>query len=280
MDEGFLGRECNNPSCKKYFRVFANTVEAELFCPYCGSQFSGSELWTPEQQRYLRRAAEEKAKEYMFGEIDKIFGDFARRTRGNKYVTFKHTPSNYRAKPVIPNYSEKSVDTELVCPECQFRFQVFGIFGYCPKCKTENIKIYDANLAIILREIASSPDPNRALRHAYTDLVSTFEQFCRKKAASLTQETARFQSMKDTRDFFKKHFNKDILNGISEDDHKIIRRVFQKRHLYEHNGGIVNAMYIQNVPEDRKYQGQPAPLTEDEFRAAADILRRMLNNLV
>jgi hypothetical protein len=39
-------------------------------------------------------------------------------------------------------------------------------------------------------------------------------------------------------------------------------------------------MYIQNVPEDRKYQGQPAPLTEDEFRAAADILRRMLNNLV
>lgn len=279
-DEGFLGRECNNPSCKKYFRVVADTVEDELFCPYCGTKFSGSELWTPEQQNYLRRAAEEKAKEYMLGEIDKMFANFARGSRGNKYVTTTYNPENYRAKLVAPNYSEKSVDTELICPECQFRFQVFGIFGYCPKCKTENIKIFDTNLAIILREIASSQDPNRALRHAYTDLVSTFEQFCRKKATSLTQETTRFQSIKDTRDFFKKHFGKDIFEGVSEDNQKIIRRVFQKRHLYEHNGGIINEKYIQNVPEDCKYQGQLASLTEDEFRAAADIMRWMLSNLV
>ncbi len=279
-DEGFLGRECNNPDCKKYFRVFVESVEEELYCPYCGRKFSGSELWTPEQLRYAQQAAIEKAKEYMFGEIDKMFGDLARRNRGNKNVIFKHKPTNYRAKHISPNYSEKQVDTELVCPECQFRFQVFGIFGYCPKCRTENLKIYDANLVIILQEIANSQEPNRALRHAYSDLVSTFEQFCRKKAASFTQETTRFQNITDTRDFFKKHLNKNIFDGISEDEQRIIRRVFQKRHLYEHDGGIVNAKYVQIIPEDRKLLGQLAPLSEDEFRAAADILRRVLNNLI
>jgi hypothetical protein len=279
-DEGFLGRECNNPDCKKYFRVFAETVEEELYCPYCGTKFLGNELWTPEQLRFARLAAEEKAKEYMYGEIDKLLGNFARRMRGNKHVIVKHKPVNYRAKTVRPNYSEKPVDTELVCPECEFRFQVFGIFGYCPKCRTENLKIYDANLAIILREIADSQEPNRALRHAYSDLVSTFEQFCRKKAASFTQETTRFQNITDTRDFFKKQINKNIFDGISEDDQRTIRRVFQKRHLYEHDGGIVNEKYIQIMPEDKKLLGQLAPLSEEEFRAAADILRRVLNNLI
>jgi len=279
-DEGFLGRECNNPDCKKYFRVFAESIEEELYCPYCGTKFSGNELWTSEQLQYIRQASEEEAKEYLYSEIDKAFGGLARRMRGNKYITFKHTPMNYRAKLVQPSYSEKTVDTELVCPECHYRFQIFGIFGFCPKCRTENLKIFDANLAIILKEIANSQDPNRALRHAYSDLVSTFEQFCRKKALSFTQETTHFQNITSARDFFKKHHNTNIFDGISEDDQRIIRRVFQKRHIYEHDGGIINTKYIQMIPEDRPLLGQLAPLSEEEFRIAADILRRVLNNLI
>lgn len=279
-DEGFFGRECNNPGCKKYFRVYIDSFETDLFCPYCGTKFSGSELWTPEQQRYAQQVAEEKAKEYMLGELDKMFGNLARSTRGNKYFTLKHTPKNYRARNIMPNYSEKKVDTELVCPECQFRFQVLGIFGFCPNCKTENIKIYDANLTIILKEIKENQDPNRALRHAYNDLVATFEHFCQRKAASFTEESARFQVLKEARDFFKKRIGKDMYDGISADDQKEIRRVFLKRHLYEHNGGIVNAKYIQQMPEDHKYLGNLAPLSEEEFKNAAGILRRIISNLI
>ncbi|MEI7847868.1 MAG: hypothetical protein WCK35_18855 [Chloroflexota bacterium] len=278
--DGFVGRECNNPSCKKYFQVFTDSLDDAFICPYCGTESANSELWTSDQKLYIQQVAEEKAKEYALAEIDKMFGNFARKMRSNKFIKIKHTPTNYRVKHVIANYSEKKVDTELICPECNFRFQVYGIFGYCPKCRTENIKIYDANLAIILKEISESQDSQRALRHAYSDLVSTFEQFCRKKALTNINEIPRFQNLKDTRDYFKKHISKDIYSGIAITDQNQLRKTFLKRHLYEHNGGIVNARYIQSFPEDRGYLDQLAPLSEDELFISAQILRRILGNLI
>jgi sarcosine oxidase delta subunit len=68
-DEGFLGRECNGRRCGRYFRVHGDSIKATMHCPYCGTQFSNNELHTKEQVRYLQRAAEEQALEYMHGEI-------------------------------------------------------------------------------------------------------------------------------------------------------------------------------------------------------------------
>jgi hypothetical protein len=85
-------------------------------------------------------------------------------------IKFTHTPIHYKAKPVVARYKEREVDSELTCPECGVIFQVFGIFGFCPGCRSENQAIYAANLAIVRQEIASAPDGDRALRHAYSDL--------------------------------------------------------------------------------------------------------------
>src|SRR4051794_18074419 len=60
---------------------------------------------------------------------------------------------------------DPAVDSELKCPSCATRFQVDGIFGYCPGCKSENLLIYDANLAIIKRELATTGGETRKLRH-------------------------------------------------------------------------------------------------------------------
>jgi len=279
-DEGFVGRSCNDPDCRRYFKVNVDSLKDRMFCPYCGTQFSNDELWTTDQLEYLQKATLEKAREAIFAEVDRMFGKLARRTSRNKYVKITHKPIHYRARTVLPGYTEQQVDSELKCPECGFIFQVFGIFGYCPGCRSENLLIYDANLAIIRQEISTSSDPDRALRHAYSDIVSTFEFFCSTKAALITRETTRFQRLFDSRRFFKRVSGVDIFEELSDSDLLVLRRVFEKRHVYEHNRGIISERYARMIPEDSHLVGQEAELSLDELISAARLLRQVLDSLI
>jgi hypothetical protein len=279
-DNGFIGRSCGNPNCGKYFKIKADTSQERMFCPYCGLQFSKDELITRAQEAHFRAAAEEQVKEVYLGEIDKMFADLARKTRGNKAFQVKHRPQRYKAKPIYPHYQEHPVDSELSCGHCQTSFQVFGIFGYCPGCRSENLRIYDANFEIIKREIESSTNKQRALRHAYSDLVSTFEQVTAARAKAITQEQTNFQDLYETRKFFKKQTNKDIFARIKEAKIRQLQRVFLKRHVYEHNNGIISDRFVQKMPEDKQLLGQKAGLSLEELEAAAVTLKQVLDNVV
>ena len=144
-----------------------------FFCPYCGSSFSKNALLTRDQLEHVQRTATEEARVYAIDEIQKMFKSAF---RGSKNITYKPGTRPIK-RPVMPTYTEREVDTELECAECSTQFQVYGIFGYCPGCKCENLQIYDANWTIIRRGIDSAADKKRQLRHAYSDLVSTFEGF-------------------------------------------------------------------------------------------------------
>ena len=279
-DEGFIGRSCGNSQCGKYFKIKLDSIQDNMFCPYCGLQFSREQLWTKDQEALFRVATAEQAKELMYAEIDKMFGDLARKTRGNKHFTFKHKPVSYRAKSIHPTYQEKPVDSEIVCTRCQFPFQVFGIFGYCPGCGSENLRIYDANLEIIKQEITNSTNKQRALRHAYGDTVSTFEIVATARAVAITHDTTNFQDLYGTRKFFKKRTGQDIFDGIEIPKIRQLQRLFQKRHVYEHNNGIMGSRYVQKMPEDAHLKDQAAVLSVEEWELAATTLRHILDRLV
>lgn len=250
-----------------------------MYCPYCGTQFPMHKLTTSDQAEHAKDAALEQGKAYVMGEIDEMLAGLARDTRRNKHIKFVHKPTRYRARNVEPRYREKEVDSELTCPDCGSRFQVYGIFGFCPGCRTENILIYDANLTAIENEIARSSDKDRALRHAYADLVSTFEDFCGRKARALTTDTAHFQDLFAARRFFKKQLGADIFGGICSKDMLHLRRVFQKRHTWQHARGIIGDRYVRMIPEDKALLGKEAPLSMAEFRSAARSLRTALDSL-
>lgn len=278
-DSGFIGRSCGNADCGRYFKVHLDSLRETMYCPYCGERFSKNELLTKDQEEHITEIGLEKAREYVFSEIDKWSRSMSRRFRGQKGVTWKHKPIRYRAKPISPRYQERQVDSELVCSECGFPFQVYGIFGYCPGCRSENLWIYDANFEIVRREISASPDPQRQLRHAYGDLVSTFEGFCSAKARSITTEPGNFQELFSTRKFFRKKLGVDIFERLGDGDLLVLRRVFQKRHVCEHNQGIISEQYARKMPEDAKLIGQQADLSLEELESGAALLRGVLDKL-
>lgn len=273
--DGFFGRECISEACHRYFKVSQETVSDTMHCPYCGDAFSKDELLTQEQARFARDAAVSE----LMPLIEQEFGEMLKKAvQGSKNLSYKPGTPKRRPKPQPPH--EQNVDSELECPECHTRFQVDGIFGYCPGCRSENLLLYDVNLAIIKQEVKAASAPDRALRHAYSDLVSTFETFCRKEAQRLGVEGGRFQNIKHTRKLFKKEAAVDILEGLQDEDIRCLKRVFEKRHVYDHNKGIASERYVKEIPEDVALLGEKVPLSLEELETSASVLRQVLEVLV
>ncbi len=272
-DDGFIGRACDNPECGQYFKVFLANHQEHLHCPYCGNRFHKSALFTQEQMHHVKKATIEELRALALNDLQKAFRGIASSSHGSgDSITYK--PGRpYRKKTIRPSYSERDTDSELQCPTCDTRFRVHGIFGYCPGCREENLQIYDANWAIIKRDIHSASDQQRALRHAYSDFVSAFENFCKRKATSINKEPCNFQVLFDARKFFKVHVGVDFLDGISVADLLALRRVFQKRHVCNHSGGVITDRYVRQIPEDSRLLNQQVVLELHELETAARALR-------
>lgn len=274
-DDGYVGRQCDNQDCKKYFKVFHESLKENMYCPYCSHEFNKEDLLTDDQANYLTDVATEKAKEWAVNELNKMFGDIA---QGSDFLEFEG--SSYKAKDIPPNYSEKQVDSEITCTKCNTKFQVYGIFGYCPGCKSENIQIYDANFDIIKKELEQNKSSNRNLRHAYNDIVSTFQIVCKKQANRITTDKVNFQDLFETRKFFKDQLNVDILSNLEPSEELALRRIFQKRHVYIHGDGTIGERYVKKIPEDIKLKGEKAELSFDEWEIGINSMKDVLNNLI
>ena len=272
-DNGFIGRECS--SCNRYFKICLDDKKEHLFCPYCGTHQPDHDTWTKAQQQIIEKVTEDFATRFVEDEFDKMLGNLA---RGNKDL--KYSPGTNRTSVQPPaHHLETKVDSEIECSRCKTRFQIFGIFGFCPGCKEDNINIYEVNLQIIKEELEKSHDGQRTLRHAYNDVVSTFENFCKKVAdRKALKGYANFQNIKNTKDFFK-DATIDIYKNISEAEKIEVKRMFEKRHLYQHGDGTIGDKYIKNIPEDSKLLGTIATLTKEEFLTGIEIVKKILKTL-
>ena len=138
--------------------------------------------------------------------------------------------------------------------------------------------IYDTNIQIILKEIDNANDKKRALRHAYNDLVSTFENICKNK--NVSNKKYNFQNLDSAKEFFHDHFNINMFQGLISDEILSIKRLFQKRHLYQHNRGFIDQKYINIIPEDSHLLNNEAPLTREEFIKGAEAMRKIMVKMI
>lgn len=74
--------------------------------------------------------------------------------------------------------------------------------------------------------------------------------------------------------------NIDILSDLDPSELRTLTRVFEKRHVHEHNQGVASPRYVRQIPEDGHLLGQPVPLSMKELEVAAHLLRRVLERLL
>lgn len=95
-EKGYLDRECPNEDCLYTFKILMKDwdekVSDKMYCPLCGHIDSTDKWWTQDQLEKMKDIASSWAMDYIGKELDKVFGDFARSTRNNKFMRVTYKP--------------------------------------------------------------------------------------------------------------------------------------------------------------------------------------------
>lgn len=271
-ERGYTHRLCFNCSMKFGIRSIDKDSPDTIHCPYCEVSGSLRDFNVPEQFEY---AKEEGLRQIKYDALQEIQSTFASAFRGSSRskhvkVSFKSAPIRHEPAPVL---IQSEIPTDMVCSVCQGLYEIYGIASRCPFCSNEDLRILDANLALIEKEL----DNDRALRQVYNDLVIAFQNVCRFYA--LNGNTTNFQNINQAEKYFSDSFGLNLLDSVDATNLLDMRTAFEKRHKEQHSGGIIDQKYVDVLGLDDSQIGQRVAYTKSELTSALKALVVVSNNL-
>ena len=294
-EEGYLGRECPNQECLGYFKVTPGTGIADVTtctCPYCGTSEKHDHFWTPEQIAYAQSMARRTVVDAFQQDLKSM--EFRHRPRGRFGIGISLTVKSSPLPP-IDQYSEKDLETEVVCERCTLRYAIYGVFGYCPDCGTHNsLGILEANLQVVGKMLAlAESQSDNALREkllgsALLDCVAAFEGWGSATAQAfshLATDPAKatklaFQNIRKAQERVLALFNYDLGSALSEEEFRAVHLVFQKRHVLSHNMGVVDKPYVDSTGDASTPIGQKVKFSGAEISLVATLLPKIARKFV
>jgi hypothetical protein len=285
-DDGFVGRECLE--CKRYFKLKPGTglPTQHCHCPYCEYEGDQNTFWTQDQLDYAqsvgKQIAYEKLVAPLLDDLTKSFKKLESSTRGG-FLQIKVNTT--RTKPFFPikYYNESELETLLTCDNCKLEFAIYGVFSRCPDCSQLNaFSIFKKSIEVCKKQIdlfnqfPHDKDVELAnLKFILSNAISSFDGLgkeLRKKLVGQFPDKPKnlFQNIDELEKVLLQNFSLDIKTQLS--DYSFLRQMFQVRHVFEHNMGVVDADFIRKVPSlnhlvDRKY-----PLTLNEVQMFLGLL--------
>jgi sarcosine oxidase delta subunit len=270
-DDGFFGRECPNPDCLEFFKLHVDDYGAAraahlLTCPVCGTTESDEHFHTTDQVERMRAGAMELAR----GAMNQILSEFSRRApaRNNSGgVTLRwNAPPPYTPKP-LPTYLERQTIRTFTCPHGGHRAVIYDLLAFCPFCgpeRTPPLAVFSDNLAAMRRLLAVvtelPPEAQEAIRaaggatalaeRAVGSAVAAVQTLAKQLHAQAEKPTPKgnpWQNVDRLRRQWLDAFGVDPLTGLDPTDVNVLRLGFARRHVLEHNGGVVDERYRQET---------------------------------
>jgi len=283
--EGFIGRECPHPQCQQYFKVKAGTglPTNECICPYCGYKGDHREFFTRDQIEYAKSVA---LKEFLGPELRKLersFKQLERSTRGG-FIEIKVT---MRRRPFrLKFYQERELETHVVCDSCGLEFAIYGVFANCPDCGQLNaLEVFAKSIEVArkrLRLLDSLEQSDEDLRDAIlsdalSGAISVFDALgkaLRRRHPDLLPARPRnlFQNLGALSEALSKGIGQSLADVVGEEDTAFLMKMFQVRHIYEHNVGVVDDDFVGKVPNSAHLKGRRYQLERDEVEKSLDSL--------
>ena len=274
-DDGMLGRECL--TCERYFKLKPGTGLPTDYChcPYCDYEGNMDTFWTPAQLEYMQSMAMDYAFKNIvrpsLNKLTKSFKDLERKTRHNSFfkVTVKSSPMHFSVP--IQYYSENDLETNMTCDSCGLIFSVYGVFARCPDCKDFNaFSIFEKSLNVTKRQLNiltqdGVPDDIKegSLGFVLAGCVSAFDGL----GKELRIRRPDLYPPKPKNIFQNLFALNEALDDVFEKAHKnfpFMLKMFQVRHLYEHNMGVIDDDFARKIVGYQATIGRKYRLTESE----------------
>lgn len=289
-DQGFIGRECPEPSCEGYFKIESGTgLKGEglpCHCPYCGHTAGHDHFWTKAQIEYAQSFVLRKITDAVHKDLKAL--EFEHKPRGGFGIGFSMKVKPGRPTP-IHYYREKELETEVVCTNCTLRYSVYGVFAFCPDCRQHNsLQIRDANLEVVAKMLdlaASSDKPlaDKLIENAMEDCISALDGFgreiCRlhadKAAGQARAEKIVFQNLDGAKTNVMNEFGHDISQHVTPDEWAVVLRNFQKRHLIAHKMGVIDDAYVAKSGDLHALVGRKVSISAEDVRNTLAVVRKL-----
>lgn len=292
--EGYLGRECPEEACARYFKITPGTGLKGIDtcrCPYCGFVEHHSHFHTQAQTDHAVSVLENQVMGALLKDLKSL--EFDHRPRGAFGIGFSMKVEG--RVPPVRGYTEFDLETEVTCQQCALRYAIYGVFGFCPDCGQHNNRgILEANLRLVERmlELAGELDDAALCRQLVDDAlencVSAFdgwgravtEAFASKAVAPAQAPVISFQNLKKAQKRLTHHFAFDPEHALGEDPFADAHRAFQKRHLVAHRMGVVDQAYLDSTGDTSAVLGRKVTISAEEVGATARVLAQLADALL
>lgn len=286
---GYLGRECPQPDCERYFKITPGTGLDGIdtcVCPYCGFKEHYSHFHTQDQIDHASSVIEQQVVGALLKDLRGL--EFDHRPRGSFGMGLSMRVEG--SVPPVRHYSELDLETEVVCEECTLRYAIFGLFAFCPDCGAHNnLQTLDANLAVVdklLNLAVAEVDQELArtlLSSGLGNVVAAVDGWGRavtwlhrsKAAITIQVGGVRFQNLVGAATNVANAFGFDVKSSVSAIEFTDAARLFQKRHVLAHKLGVVDSEYVDRTGDTSVPVGSKLQISSDEIRAGVDVLRRL-----
>lgn len=300
-EKGYLDRECPNENCLYQFKVKMSDWETiaandEAHCPMCGHIDAADQWWTQEQLEAMKEIALNWAMGYVQTEVGKAFKKLERSTKNNKYVRIKYKPGKKISFVNNPIGQMKAWETEIKCEKCGTQYSVIGSAYFCPCCGYNSaVDSFETSLESIKKMLDSLPEIKDLFSKSYDvdtaetmtrsmiessigDIISAFQKFACCKYEELSNKAGRvndFQIVDKGSSLFQEVSNCGYDYWLSEAELNRLKVMFQRRHLLEHNNGMVDKKYLDKTNDDSYKEGQRLIVKESDAYSLLKLIKKL-----
>lgn len=266
---GQFGHNCN--TCGGYWR----SGPLPNLCPYCRFKDKPFRFLSLAQRRYVVHYCQTLGNALRSNQDGAITIDMdavadAAGKEGDK-------PAFY--------VSEESQQHKFNCVACNEYNDVIGRYAYCSACGTRNDAATFKKDITELRDRITGANTGGIVR----DAISAFDSLVGQIAKQLHDRVplsnrraerlkrGRFHDLEETTEVLK-WFDIDLLAGMAGEG-EFLKRMFLRRHVYEHNGGEVDQVYLKESGDTRVRLKQHLSETVEDLHRLLGSLDRMARKL-
>ena len=284
-EDGYLDRGCPHEECRSEFKVFLDdwdkkVRDEEVFCPICGHAEKADQWFTKEQDEHLLQVAMRESMKAFDNAMSEMFQDINHQQPRGGFISVSMNYIPGTPPIVMPLEAAELMLQRYVCEKCGCRYAAIGAAFFCPACghnsarsmfedtmqtiqKTvEKLDAFQATLEKTFDRDTAASTIRQILEGNLVKIVASFQRFAEATFAALPQAANQklprnvFQRLDESSQLWEDAIGKRYEAMLSPPEWAQLKRLFQQRHLLEHQEGVVDDQYLQKSGDTTYRTGQ------------------------